>query len=217
MMHIILCIVIIVLLILLISVMILIIQCNKNKKNKILFVHIPKTGGTTICQLGSNHGYNWGYQGEGDSGCSCVRHHRPPTKEILSYGLPVFTVVRNPYHKIVSEYKYRKSTKDLNIFISEHMDKLANNKYDFQCHWVPQHKFTKYCNHILKHESLKEDFEKLMLEYFPLEEIKLDILLNKSKDRGVSIKDISPENIRRINQYYRKDFEKFGYQMIEPI
>lgn len=90
----------------------------------LVFLHIPKNGGTTIEDIGAEHGFSWGarYFCEGwkcektrmPDNSSCSPWHVPPT--FLSQASPyhnqsaqVFCVVRDPWSKMRSEYIYRVS------------------------------------------------------------------------------------------------------------
>ena len=93
------------------------------------FVHITKTGGTTIERVGCEHGFKWGSMhyfpyfncvGPDVSGWEMGKDdyknsspwHTPPKilekmfadKENPFKGSELFTIVRNPYTRFVSEY-----------------------------------------------------------------------------------------------------------------
>lgn len=182
---------------------------NLSDDTPLIFVHIPKNAGTTITQIAKDNGINWTYQTERT--CNCTKYHIPPSEVIKSYRVPIFCVVRNPYTRILSEYNYMKTTQDLNEYVSEKLDQLIHDPHIDDCHWVPQYEYAKYCDHILRFENLETEFNALMMRY------NFTMRLNKHENKGdkkLSISDLSPENITKINNYYHKDFEKFGYSMI---
>ena len=133
----------------------------------------------------------------------------------------LFAVVRNPYTKIVSAYKYNRgkhsSKKDLNDWIEKYVGSyhIGNNKHFNSNHILEQNAFThgkRKVDHILRFENLDEDFSRLMKQY----DIKnLDLLhYNKSKSNiNVSIHDLNQKSIELINKVYKKDFELFNYEM----
>jgi len=116
--------------------------------SRLAFMHIPKTAGTTIEDVGIVHGVrwgrrqmHWGMQNMSD-GHRCSSHHVPPAfaqervKQAYT-GINTFCITRDPYERLVSEYAYQKSaplghlhnhsgffanasctSEDLNIFIS---------------------------------------------------------------------------------------------------
>lgn len=186
---------------------------NVNPHAPLIFIHIPKNAGTTLTKIGMDNKFNWTYS-DGYR-CNCSSWHTPPLMNIRNYKIPTFCVVRQPYSRILSEYTYKKSTDDLNKYIGEKLDHLMENPYIDDCHWLPQHYYTTFCDHILRFETLKQDFDNLMAHYRL--NIKLDQHENKSVPltKKLTIADISPENIRKINTYYKKDFELFGYTMLD--
>lgn len=178
---------------------------------KLIFIHIPKTGGTTIYDLAKDKGFNWRYivgKCKGYSG-----YHIPPDKK---GNVPYFCVVRNPYSRIISEYKFivkkNKSVEGLNKFIEDKLNKVKEDKNIDDFHWVPQHKYTKYCDYILSFENLQNDFDDLMIKYNI--NIRMTKHSNKSKGIKLGVEDISSSNIKKINNYYDTDFDRFGYKKI---
>ena len=91
-------------------------------KYRSLFVHIPKTAGSTIEDWGAKHGYSWGMNmnwptfttlaGAGARGLGRTPWHIPPkllqvNTGINPYqGMTTFCVVRHPYMRAISEYLY---------------------------------------------------------------------------------------------------------------
>ena len=144
-----------------------------------------------------------------------------------------FSVVRNPYHRIVSEYQYINSgpnrihtiSKDgLNKFVHENLTKLIYdsknaNPYIHDCHLIPQVDFIyndnryneSYINDILKQENLNKDFSKLSKKYalgFDIDSRHMSTQHFKNK---VTINDLDEKSKELIRIYYKKDFEKFKY------
>ena len=190
------------------------------------FIHITKTGGTTIEEIGKENNINWG------------RFH----KEYKNWHEPLieknnfkrqkydwFLIVRNPYDRIISELhcKYgnrnknnilKKSNDEINKFIQECINK-RNNFNDYRSiycygHYKEQYKYL--CSDIkctiLKLENLKEDFNNLMKEY------NLNITLNKkcnSNKKVFNVCDLNKETIELINEVYNIDFELFNYEKIK--
>lgn len=98
------------------------------KKDKITFVHIPKTGGGTIEKTANQGGYRWGVCNYWFINGICNKDLPPPVnmthpyrqqwfhvplqwipKEVPTYyeGHDLFAVVRNPYDRMVSEFKWQ--------------------------------------------------------------------------------------------------------------
>ena len=149
----------------------------------------------------------------------CYPWHAPPDelgRDIYKKDDDLFCVVRNPYNKIISAYKYsygKKATKEgLNKFIKEKLSDFNKNERWNGCHILPQYKYTHgniKCEHILKFENLDNDFDKLNKKHQILN-IKLD-KNNKSKSK-LNIDDLTQESKDLIYKVYKKDFELFGYK-----
>lgn len=108
------------------------------RKNKIIFLHIPKTGGTTVEKLlFPNHSFN----AEPDYSTLCGWDDRfgwlnhltmdqiiklCPNLDPSEYLM--FTVVRNPWDRLVSEYHWKSSISDLQIPFSEYVRLLYSGK-----------------------------------------------------------------------------------------
>eukprot|EP00554_Chaetoceros_debilis_P014421 CAMPEP_0194111158 /NCGR_PEP_ID=MMETSP0150-20130528/10226_1 /TAXON_ID=122233 /ORGANISM="Chaetoceros debilis, Strain MM31A-1" /LENGTH=344 /DNA_ID=CAMNT_0038800517 /DNA_START=97 /DNA_END=1131 /DNA_ORIENTATION=+ len=130
------------------------------------FVHITKTGGTTIERVGCEHGFKWGsmhyapYFGCADPDISSWKGdkrdyanvspwHTPPKileklvddKENPFKGSELFTIVRNPYTRFVSEYHCPfagyKGPEDktdpavMNKWIQDMIDTLVKHKHAY--------------------------------------------------------------------------------------
>lgn len=197
-------------------------------KNKIKFIHITKTAGTSIEDVGLKHGFKWGRHDKSLDIMPLEGYapwHIPPRfykKKNPYTGKITFAVVRNPYDRILSEVffmnkmihnKFELDINEFNDYISKHLD-LAENK--LQDHFLPQHYYThnngeKDVTHILKFDNVVEEFNIMMNKY--KYNIKLDVFANET-NKNRTIDDITPENIKRINDVYNLDFSYFGYPKI---
>lgn len=203
-------------------------------KTKILFVHIPKCGGTSINELlyktsdielyngilNNKRIYKTKYplkKGKKKPNFSQEQHYT--AKELYNYNIPYnhsFTVVRNPYTRVISMWKYQnkhpdwfnsniyKVEKDINIFIENLYNLYKKNKLYTIRHNCPQTYF------------IYDNEDKLMVEkVYYLEETthlfgkKLEIY-NKIRKDDIPITKKSYEYIKEI---YSKDFELLGYSI----
>jgi len=187
-------------------------------KKELKFIHITKTAGTSIEKIGNRFGQKWG------------KFHKeygwwhdffPKKAEDLKNRYDWFTVVRNPYSRIVSEFyclnggvnpAYKNNDKDL--FNSILCQKILSRPRSIGNHWSEQYKYidSNYTIHIIKYENLPVSFNALMLQY-DLKKIKLKIHANKTY-KIFDIQDLYIESIQLINQIYHLDFEYFGYEKI---
>ena len=153
-------------------------------------------------------------------------------------GVDTFTVVRDPYSRMVSEYYYFfqskqhlvkkwgvKAPSDLN-------DPGAMNKWIInatetamkqgECyggHCQPLHRFAfskgkQIVTHILKMEELSETFQPLMDQYqLP---VKLEHHNSRTGGTNLGVKDLSEDAIAKINEWAGPDFDLFGYEKLDP-
>lgn len=176
------------------------------------FIHIPKTAGSSIEDVGFNAGIRWG-RNHKEYGC----HHqlfalKPPS---LKDKYDWFVVVRNPYDRLLSEFHYEYGV----VGSIELFNQIVQNSILERCktgwHWTEQYKYIdkNYNICILKFEDLPKCFDDLMEKYnLP---IKLDIKTNES-NKCYEITNFSKETLKLINYIYHKDFIYFGYDKIGP-
>lgn len=171
------------------------------------------------------------YQGEP---WHCPPHWQLPN---MFENVDTFVVVRNPYERVVSEYYcssygYKGPDPDL---VETFQNWVTGNVSEvltlIHGHMLPQNYYVydenglKVIDHILRYESLSEDFDALMKEYgipvtLPSKEDSKQIFHTYNRKgvkdaKHMTVADLSPANIKLINEVYSRDFEFFGYQMIQ--
>lgn len=190
------------------------------EQKKLKFIHITKTAGTSIELIGKKHGLTWGQFDKeyrpADPLSRCISQHVYPqwcSQEYLK-SHDFFTIVRNPYTRILSECLYNNCStpEELNIHLKKYLQYTTMEGG----HFSEQYKYVVDKNtHILRFENLKEDFDNLMKMYGYA--ITLDIHANKSHNRNnLSVRDFDADSIQFIKTMYKKDFELFGYSM-DPL
>lgn len=189
------------------------------------FIHITKCAGTFIEDIGKAHNIKWG------------RHHKeygfwhqPFTKKNkeLKQKYDWFMIVRNPYSRIVSEYYCewggigKKNVNHNKKQFNEYILKKIRTRDNYGGHFLEQHKYldSTVTQHIVKLEEMNTRLPDLWAKY------NIDISLdNKKKEntrqqKNKSLKftrnDFNPEVIRVINHVYHEDFERFGYEKMNP-
>ena len=108
----------------------------------------------------------------------------------------------------------------LNSFLMERLKYFVK----WTAHYIPQSEFifdqegNQIVQHVLRFENLREEFDNLMEQYhLP---IALDSPVNQRSTNSkypakLTVDDLFPETIQRINEVAGKDFEIFGYEKID--
>tara|TARA_Y100000389_G_scaffold204516_1_gene257595 strand:+ start:9156 stop:10187 length:1032 start_codon:yes stop_codon:yes gene_type:complete len=204
-------------------------------KKKILFIHIPKTGGTsledyfrskskqTLYCYGANNKIlperNVSLQHQFYS--TLEKHSNKVKINFKDPALRIYTIVRDPYNRLISDLFHFKLIKHDTTPEQVHrlLVKTYLNSKRFDNHNVPQYKFI--CNEdgdlmnpkivIFRTESLAQDLEKHGFKRF-----KVKTMVGKSKRKSYD-SYFNKDSIELINNFYRKDFEIFGYSMKNPL
>ena len=191
---------------------------------KCIFIHIPKTGGTSIEQYISDHGRHYlRYLGIMNNRSA---HHftaielRKQVYQIFNYYYK-FSIVRNPYDRLLSEYYWTpiqgigyKAGKDRSYFLY-HVQNIVHNKKYFETiyhdHFIPQYMFIYEGKKLLVDQLFKYEDLEWVSQYLKRKlDIKRDFpLLNKTNIQKVEWTEVQKNKIYNL---YKKDFELFGYK-----
>ena len=185
------------------------------KEIDLLFIHIPKTGGTSIEDYLKKKYTQFVY---GYFEFNASLQHQTYLDLIKSNELGIkfdniITVVRNPYTRIISDLlslfliKTSSTPNEVNQVIKDYL-----NRTDLDNHNIPQYKFITNLDgklidcKIFRTETLTQDLKTLKVfdEYTGTEPKNYDSFLNEN-------------SINLINEFYKKDFEMFGYPMKSSI
>ena len=180
------------------------------------FIHITKTAGTSIEEVGHKKKILWGkYHFRYD------QHHAlfPNKPESLKQQYDWFMVVRNPYTRILSEYhflnnvlKFGNTKEDMNRILTLWIINASEDKANHRIfgrvggdHFTEQYKYLDPTVNIrvLKFENIENEFNALMKEY------EYELVLNERlqvSEHIFTIADISTENIELIQKVYSKYF-----------
>lgn len=192
---------------------------------KICFIHIPKTGGTSIeknLDIMNKNNY-WG----GFKGRSMQHYLWNDYKNILNENYNnffKFTIVRNPYDRIISEYYWNKDfgfSKKISFddYLKQVSNIFQNNLFNNKnCnHFIPQHKFiydssnNLMIDKIFNFELFDEIYQYLIQNNY-LEKIILNKKFNKRKRKGINLNQLTHEQKNIIYNLYKNDFILFNYQ-----
>lgn len=198
-----------------------------NIKYKTIFIHIPKTAGSSM-ELKTFVGQ------EGKQTHWSLNMFKSQLRgKSSNYFKWCFS--RNPYDRLISSYHWgiknhkQRYLKDINSF-NDFIDKI-DDFYDFEnptsvnqtrsgIHVIPQHVFVNdnICelDFIGKFENINEDFKKLCLKIEQHSGITIEdkTLPVKKKTNHKHWKEYYNKDIyQKINKLYKKDFDLFGYHL----
>ena len=207
----------------------------RNKDINLLYIHIPKTGGTTIEEYFSKK-YNIPLRNESlykriyeytplekKYYKKCSLHHYTyndiiEQKDILDVNtkdIKIVSSVRNPYKKIISDlFFFKMISKDstpefvftkIQHFIKQNPDNHSTPQYKFITN--KDGKLIKNIK-IVKCENLKEDMIKIGYNDFDDKKLNKNHIGINSNDY---IKYLNKNSINLINILYHKDFKLFKY------
>ena len=195
-------------------------------KRRILFIHVPKTGGTSVEDWMQTLGTLRLHHPAIPVALKCTPQHLRMSdlnnlfgKRYFDYA---FMIVRNPYDRIASEYRMRAELQADSFFrmwpsfshwLEVHLDKLRESPWMMDNHLRPQWEFHGSGVRVFK---LEDGLDKALAkvarsnDVAPPAEVAHRLKTDKSP---VEIEwDISDR--LRIEDTYAKDFEEFGYDQI---
>ena len=199
------------------------------KSKNILFIHIPKTGGTVIENEIKKKSRQTLYSGRINRILpkpynSSLQHQFYTTlykfrnKLNINFdNIKVFSVVRNPYDRVISDLfwynlikKDYDSTKVYNVIKNKYL-----NRNDLDNHNKPQYKFvTDEMGVLIPHIKILKTEELNQIN----DDINKFIGFEINIKRGNTNKDYSRylnnNSISLINDFYKKDFELFNYKIM---
>ena len=199
-------------------------------QKKIIFIHIPKTGGTSIENYMNILNYNNPILKHGYGTFKNISFQHFTYSDYNEFlGIHIFknyfkfSVIRNPYTRIISEYFWvpdklkigYKSNKSFDYFL-ENVTKIINsNKLDqkYYDHFIPQYKFicdengSKFVNKIFKFEDFNSIIKFLKSKNYKFNE---KYILNKGRNKQQLNLNNKQKNI--IYKIYKKDFKFFNYK-----
>lgn len=203
------------------------------REKKVLFIHIPKTGGTVIEraikstykeELYSSYTNNileYPYNQKSLQHQFYTTLYRYRDKLHLDFkDIKIFSVVRNPYDKVISDlFWFSKKIKGNRIqefsTAEEVFDILKNNYFhrdDLDNHNIPQYKFvTDEKGSLIPNIKIYkcEQLNKLNGEINKF--IGMDIDIKRDNVNTDYSKYLNKDSIKLINKHFKKDFELFNY------
>jgi hypothetical protein len=208
----------------------------KNNNINTLFIHIPKTGGTSVENYLSKK-YNiplnlkslWGGL---DERFKKYNLNLKNSTQHLTLGailnkkflfnidmnnLKIITIVRNPYNRIISELFYNNkininsTKKEVYNILLDILKEYIKNEYICDNHIKPQYLFL--LNNEIKDIQILHT-ENLTNEMHKLGYLDFDLNHNANKEKLNYFDYLNINSIRLINEFYKYDFINFKYKMI---
>lgn len=191
---------------------------------RILYVHVPKTGGTSIELFFEKNGFAVSFLDRGGKNsivpmmkCSPQHLHAEALRAIFHVNRFTysFMTVRNPIDRLLSEYRMRAVMQtvieDIDTWVANALDSYSGNMFLIDNHIRPQVDFWFPDCDIFRQEDgfgdawVQTIAQKTGCEFF---DSKVDVAMRFD----AALKVIpSPKSIARIREFYRRDFELFGY------
>ena len=193
-------------------------------KHRFVFIHIPKTGGSTIEKL-----FNlYGHENAGDDNILNTdimwghgTQHLAYTKLLLEVSRDIsnyfsFAFVRNPWDRMVSEYFWRRRyskrlhRRNLNQFVRRiHKYRWCTEHFQPQSEFVCDKDENCRVDFIGRFENLQEDFN-IVCDKVGISRQELP---HKNKSKHKHYTEYYDEETRQIvAEKYAKDIEYFGYE-----
>jgi hypothetical protein len=193
---------------------------RKGLRQDFIFIHINKTGGTSIIDITGKP----------------FRKHMTSKEVIAAIGpgkwnaAYKFAVVRNPWDKMLSHYKHNIKTKPktmrleapntteiipFNDWLQCTLGVVKNKKYyNRPQHFLPQVEWLKDLNgqilfdKIIRFESLASDYAQVAEQLG----LKSDLPHLNSTERTAYREFYSPESRKLVEDWFKEDIELFGYR-----
>ncbi len=189
---------------------------NISDKYKCIFIHIPKTAGTSIESKLGFYSDN-GIRGQQDHRTISQIKEEISSKKFNDYFK--FTFVRNPWARAYSWYKNvlndKNHKENLGIYSNNYSFKkfLSNHLHNWalktQMSWIKDEKGKIAVDFIGKYENLNEDFAKIC------ENLKIENkeLLHLIRGKGSNYIEAYDEKLKKIvAKKYAEEIEYFGYK-----
>lgn len=196
----------------------------ENKGNIYLFLHIPKTGGTSIEAHLQKFCRMFFYSNNRPlPAITRVSPQHYPISTLRSifgnnFWQHGFTIVRNPFHRIASEYNYQKryfwpQIPPFDIWIDRVLGAAMDNPFYLDNHLRPQVNLIDNTLLIFKYE---DGLDRIILKIEELIGIKSSIPLPSKLRSDYPPVIFSKKSTELILNFYKNDFELLNYAMIPP-
>lgn len=188
----------------------------------ILFLHIPKAGGTSIEEWLSAHGSKSLYQKHRPEEFPCVPQHFHGAMidslfapDVFDYS---FCVTRNPYARLLSEYNYRITRPrlknrilpkpSLDAWVSRAVSGFGRDPFVHSNHIRPQHEFMIDATEAFR---LEDGLDPLRDKLRTLTGLTMEADVPHRNPSVKTASQLTQRAAEKIRDFYIRDFELFGY------
>ena len=191
----------------------------------ILYIHVPKTGGSTIEHFFLANGFRSEFLDDRSPSfnayrrCSPQHLHAAPLLLLLRPASIryVFMTVRHPLSRIVSEYKMERRIgrrgRSLRHWLDRSLAAYMDDPFAGDNHFRPQHEFViPGCDVFRQENGFGQVFVERLSERTGVAFAEGE-MANHNVDGGQGVDEAEIEKIRStVRQFYRLDFATFGYR-----
>jgi len=180
------------------------------------FVHIPKCGGTSVADALQ------GYYLHGKA-----REWQEKTGAASWRALQTFTLVRRPYERVCSLYRYKTEVGNLsteqerfslNDWVSEVLEGRDPELLDTEMAlhpclpWVVDTKGNPLVKLVCRLEEIAQDWP--LVQALTQRDVELEVKNRTARGAGSTVGDLNDRSLSIIEAYYAADFENFGYRRL---
>lgn len=206
---------------------------------KVLYIHVPKTGGSWVEDLMRSYGPVSGVRfGDAFGGlpCSPQHFHAPLLEHIYStdrWAVEntfdfVFMTVRDPVPRLQSEFRYRVVASrpvrlaqrmglaaDFGRWARRALARARRDPFALDNHLRPQTEFQAFGAHVFRVEDGLDRITVALDELTGSKGTPPAQPVNRSKSTFRARYSLSPQLRDRIGDYYARDYELFGYEPMD--
>lgn len=202
------------------------------KNSAILYLHVPKCGGTSVAEMFTSNGYSAQFQMRGlpaQAALTTSPQHQTCSalKPLVNFSnlSAIFTLARNPYQRLASEFNWSfrdiasRDRPDYSEWVIGSLSQAKQDPLYADSHFRPAIDFLDVC--IPAKVFRLEDGLGLIAEFF-LGQLRTNTRIaierkhdSRSMPNSELNLELSPEALTVVNAYYYYDFMALGYRMSE--
>jgi hypothetical protein len=192
-----------------------------NNKNSVLYIHIPKTGGSSIEEFFSSNYSTILFDINKVKSLPTSPQHfdRNILKSLFreTENIDSFTIVRHPIERLISEYKFRQFGDKKGVLFDISFDVFVDAVFKY-------YKFNSFCldNHIrpqsefiLEKTKIHKFEDGFSQQIFPKLAVEYDIAYSgepyHQKKSNLYKVNCTRYTLQKINEFYKADFILFNY------